>query len=155
MQEASQSIDFAPQFVAMLAAGVHPTSDVLASFGVTGDQYAKLQEHPAFRELLARFTMEYQEKGVSAQLKAALSVELLIPVMYSLATNEQVDPKERKSIFDSLMKLANLSTEQAPTQGPPVAAIQIVLNQVVSQAKQTVGAQQKVLDIQPAKPATR
>lgn len=155
MQEESQSIDFAPQFVAMLAAGVHPTQDVLTSFGVTNDQYARLQEHPAFRELLARFTMEYQEKGVSAQLKAALSVELLIPVMYSLAVNDQVDPKERKSIFDSLMKLANLSTEQAPTQGPPVAAIQIVLNQVVSQAKQTVGAQQRVLDIRPAKQMTQ
>lgn len=99
--------------------------------------------------------MEYQEKGVSAQLKAALSVELLIPVMYSLATNDQVDPKERKSIFDSLMKLANLSTEQAPTTTAPVAAIQIVLNQVVSQAKQTVGAQQRVLDIRPAKQMTQ
>lgn len=151
MQAAKQQgdLEFAPQFVAMLAAGVYETKEVLAQFGVSPEQYTKLQDNLVFREMLVRFTMEYQQKGISAQLKAALSVELLIPGMHKIANDGDVNPEVRKQVFDSLVKLANLSKDAAPQQNAQVAALQIVINNVQSAAQRTIDAPQQALTIRP------
>lgn len=151
MQAADQKSDleFAPQFVAMLAAGVYETKEVLAQFGVSPEQYTKLQDNHVFREMLVRFTMEYQQKGINAQLKAAMSVELLIHGMHKIAIDGDVNPEVRKQVFDSLVKLANLSKDAAPQATNQVAALQIVINNVQTATKQAVEDHGRVITIQP------
>lgn len=148
MQESGQ--DFSPQFVAMLAAGVYETKEVLATFGVSQEQFKALQDNVIFREMLVRFTMEYQQKGLNAQLKAGFAVEMLIPGMHKIANDVDVNPEIRKQVFDSLVKLANLSKDAVAPQGPQVSALQIIVNNIAPAAQRVIDAPRQAIEIRPS-----
>ncbi|RMD97805.1 MAG: hypothetical protein D6816_16980 [Bacteroidetes bacterium] len=109
-------IPFSQDFVLAVALDWAPIDEILQDFGVSKEEYRRLQAYEPFKTALAETKKVLTEEGVTTAFKAKLAVEGLLPDIYRLAKSEEAPPSVRLAAFQNLVKLSGLekSAESAP-----------------------------------------
>lgn len=101
-----------PQLVFDLALALDPQEAILLRHGVTEFQLACLYENPSFRRELAQVTHELRENNTLFKQKAKVQAETYLEIMDGIMHDDDTPAGVKLSVFQTLVKLAELEPEK-------------------------------------------
>lgn len=108
--------DISPKLINELALGLYPASEVFERFGYTPEQVARIVDSGVFAKAL-RDAKERWQSTESAEerirLKALIALEEMMPHLFAMGVDIDVNPTARNEVFKSFQKLAGLEKQES------------------------------------------
>lgn len=133
-----------------LVGAMRPTSEIIASEGLTQTEYDQIAANPQFQRYVDTYKAELKENGFSFSAKSRVLAEDLLPSAYHMARDPDVPAAVRAKILENLVDWGDLKPKNSANVGAgPGFSITINIPNVGQTPAQTI-----VLEAEtPQKPA--
>jgi hypothetical protein len=115
-----------PRLLFDLAIGVDSLPEILARFGLTEEDYARLSEMPLFRRDLAMAIREVRAEGVSFAARAKVQAEEYLEVLDSLVYDQSAPASTRLDAIKSAVLWGRLLPKE--NKSDTTNATQVIVN---------------------------
>ena len=105
-----------------------PITEVLASEGITQQEYNDLGSDPQFTRYVDAYTKELTESGFSFAAKSRLLAEDLLPMAYKMARDSDVPAPVRAKMIENLVEWGDLKPRKDVTQLAVGSGFSITIN---------------------------
>lgn len=112
-------LPFTTNFVVDIALGFEEPDIVCENHGVTPEEYERLLDYEPFVQARDRMAADFKRNGVTLELKARLSLEVLLADAIQIAHEPTNDAKDRLQAMQLIQKIANLDKTDTSSVAPP------------------------------------
>ena len=124
-----------------------PTTEVLASVGITQQEYNDLGSDPQFKRYVDAYTKELTESGFSFAAKSRLLAEDLLPMAYKMARDSDVPAPVRAKMIENLVEWGDLKPRKDTAQLAVGSGFSITIN--IPETAKKASLESNIIDITP------
>ena len=124
-----------------------PTTEVLASEGITQQEYNDLGSDPQFKRYVDAYTKELTESGFSFAAKSRLLAEDLLPMAYKMARDSDVPAPVRAKMIENLVEWGDLKPRKDTAQLAVGSGFSITIN--IPETAKKASLESNIIDITP------
>jgi ribosomal protein RSM22 (predicted rRNA methylase) len=118
---------------------MRPTSEIIASEGLTQTEYDQIAANPQFQRYVDTYKAELKENGFSFSAKSRVLAEDLLPSAYHMARDPDVPAAVRAKILENLVDWGDLKPKNSANVGAgPGFSITINIPNVGQTPAQTI-----------------
>lgn len=122
-----------------LVGAMRPTSEIIASEGLTQTEYDQIAANPQFQRYVDTYKAELKENGFSFSAKSRVLAEDLLPSAYHMARDPDVPAAVRAKILENLVDWGDLKPKNSANVGAgPGFSITINIPNVGQTPAQTI-----------------
>ena len=124
-----------------------PTKEILASEGITQQEYDDLCKSPQFERYVDAYTKELTESGFSFAAKSRLLAEDLLPMAYRMARDRDVPAPVRAKMIENLVEWGDLKPRKDVSQLAVGSGFSITIN--IPDSVKKASTDSNIIDITP------
>lgn len=124
-----------------------PITEVLASEGITQQEYNDLGSDPQFTRYVDAYTKELTESGFSFAAKSRLLAEDLLPMAYKMARDSDVPAPVRAKMIENLVEWGDLKPRKDTAQLAVGNGFSITIN--IPEPVKKASKESNIIDITP------
>lgn len=124
-----------------------PITEVLASEGITQQEYNDLGSDPQFTRYVDAYTKELTESGFSFAAKSRLLAEDLLPMAYKMARDSDVPAPVRAKMIENLVEWGDLKPRKDTAQLAVGNGFSITIN--IPEPTKKTSIDSNIIDITP------
>ncbi|HHG89891.1 MAG TPA: hypothetical protein ENJ90_05350 [Devosia sp.] len=112
--------DISPKLINELALGLYPPSEVFERFGYSKEQAARLIDSGAFAKALKDAKAKWASTESAEErirLKALIALEEMMPSLFAMGVDFDVNPTARNEVFKSFQRLAGIEKQEQGSVG--------------------------------------
>jgi hypothetical protein len=100
-----------------LVGAMRPTSEIIASEGLTQTEYDEIAKNPQFQHYVDAYKAELKDSGFSFSAKSRVLAEDLLPSAYHMARDPDVPAAVRAKILENLVDWGDLKPKNTSNAG--------------------------------------